>query len=318
MSSQKKSIFSNPTAVVLLAVFCNLLWGSAFPFIKIGYQLFQLPNDDFFTKLVFAGLRFLIAGVLTLGSSFIINKKAPRLPKQALPGVTLLGLVQTTTQYIFYYWGVAHISGVRSSIINSTSTFFAILLAHFFLQGTDRMNRNKIIGCLIGFAGVVLVSADSTLGGAATLSGDGAIAMAAFCFASGSLISKKLTRNYDGISVTGWNLLIGGTVLCTIGLAGGGRLVVITLPGIAVLLYLSVLSALAFTIWALLLQRNPMGKISVYNFLIPVFGALLSALLLNESLLNPKYLVALVMVCGGIFLVNRPLSPNIKQTSTGK
>lgn len=306
MSKKHASIFTNPTAVVLLAVFCNLLWGSAFPFIKIGYQLFELPNDDFFSKLVFAGIRFLLAGLLTLGSSFIINKRAPKLPRQAVPGVVLLGLVQTTVQYIFYYWGVAHISGVRSSIINSTSTFFAIVLAHFFLKGTDRMSRNKVIGCLIGFAGVVIVSADSTLGGAATLSGDGAILMAALCFALASLISKKLARKYDGVSISGWNLLIGGGVLCVIGLAGGGKLAAITLPGLAVLLYLSVLSALAFTIWTLLLQHNPMGKISVYSFLIPVFGALLSALLLNESLLNSKYLVALLLVCGGIFLVNRP------------
>lgn len=304
-NAKKQSIFAHPVWAAVLAIFCCLLWGSAFPTIKIGYELFQIPSEDFASKLVFAGVRFSAAGVLTLLGGWAVGKKFPTLPRQAFGKVAGLGLVQTTLQYIFYYWGVAHTTGVRGSILNSTSTFFAIILGHIFLAGGDKITKGKVLGCLLGFGGVVVASLGGQLGGGFSLSGDGAILAASFCFALAGLISKKLAQQYNGIAITGWNLLFGGTVLVVAGLALGGRLAVVTPTGLATLLYLCILSALAFTLWTLLLQHNPLSKISIYYFLMPVFGALFSALLLNENLWDFKYIAALVLVCTGIYMVNR-------------
>lgn len=71
------------------------------------------------------------------------------------------------------------------------------------------------------------------------------------------------------------------------------------------------LSAVAQTIWSALTRYNPVGRVAVYGFLNPVFGVLLSALLLREGqqAFTTYSLAALVLVCVGIFVVNRSLSP---------
>lgn len=69
--------------------------------------------------------------------------------------------------------------------------------------------------------------------------------------------------------------------------------------------YMAVLSAVAFSVWTILLKYNRVGLVSIFLFLIPIFGAGLSALFLNERILEWKNLVALLLVCGGIVLATR-------------
>ena len=71
------------------------------------------------------------------------------------------------------------------------------------------------------------------------------------------------------------------------------------------MLYMALLSSVAFTLWTTLLKHNRVGKISVYNFLVPVFGTILSALFLGESIWSWQNILALVLVCAGIYIVNR-------------
>ena len=94
-------------------------------------------------------------------------------------------------------------------------------------------------------------------------------------------------------------------MLIAIGVIGGGRFEVVTGKGIAVLTYLSFLSAAAYTLWSALLAYNPVGKISVYNFIIPISGTILSAVFLKENIFDWRYLVSLAMVCTGIIIVNK-------------
>jgi drug/metabolite transporter (DMT)-like permease len=109
----------------------------------------------------------------------------------------------------------------------------------------------------------------------------------------------------DVMVMTGYQLGFGGIVLLAMGYAAGATLREFT-PGSATLLgYLAVLSAVAFTLWSLLLKYNQVGKVTVFNFLVPVFGAALSAICLNENIMELKNLVALVLVCSGIWLVTR-------------
>jgi drug/metabolite transporter (DMT)-like permease len=89
------------------------------------------------------------------------------------------------------------------------------------------------------------------------------------------------------------------------GYAAGGTLSGFTVVSTSLLAYLAVLSSAAFCIWSLLLKYNPVGTVSVFNFLVPVFGSALSALFLDESILEWKNLLALLLVCSGIWLVTR-------------
>ena len=94
------SIFTRRKVVFLLASLCCLLWGSAYPAIKNGYALFNIAADDIPSKLVFAGWRFIFAGLVRLTIA-AIGRKTLRLDRRTLGQVSLLGLTQTSLQYVF-------------------------------------------------------------------------------------------------------------------------------------------------------------------------------------------------------------------------
>ena len=123
--------------------------------------------------------------------------------------------------------------------------------------------------------------------------------------ALGALISRGVAQGQDPVVVTGYQLTGGGLILIFIGLIGHGHFDSITAPGILLLLYMAFLSAAAFTVWTMLLKYNPASKIAVYNFLIPIFGTTFSVMFLNESIFNPRSLLALILACAGIYIVNK-------------
>lgn len=304
------SLYKTRTGVFLLAILCCALWGSAFPAIKSGYALLQVAPTDIASQLLFAGWRFALAGVILLIVAVGMKKPVLAMSGRQAGQVALLGLTQTAIQYVFFYIGLAHATGVKSSIMNATSVFFSVVLAHF-IYADDRLSGRKALGCLIGFLGVVVVN----LGGGGefgfdfTLLGEGFIVIAAFVLAAASIYGKRLSRDLDPMVMTGWQLAIGGLILTAAGMGMGGRIQGLDLTSGTLLLYLALLSSVAFAVWSLLLKHNPVGMIAAFNFLIPVFGVSLSAVFLGESMLRWSYLIALILVCAGIWLVTRPNAP---------
>lgn len=304
MKNSSTSVFTKTPVIVATAVIATLLWGSAYPGIKTGYELFAIPAGDIPSKLLFAGIRFAAAGLLTILGASLFRKKFILPKKSNLWNISALGLVQTALQYVFFYIGLAYTTGVKGSILNASGVFLTVVLAHF-AYADDKITARKAIGCLIGFSGIVFIN----LGGldvGFTLLGEGFVVLAAASSAVGALLSKRAAKNDDAASVTGYQLFIGGTVLLMAGLLFGGTLPVVTPSGILLLAYLAVLSSAAFMLWTLLLKYNPVGKISVYQFLVPVFGTLLSAIFLKEEIFSPVTLLSLLLVCAGIAVVNRP------------
>ena len=302
----REKFYTNRKNIMLLAILCCALWGSAYPSIKVGYSLFNIPSDDIATKLIFAGYRFLIAGIFVLIVQVVGKKKIFDLSKKQALQVTILGLGQTTLQYIFFYIGLSYTTGVRGSIINGTSTFFSIIIAHFVYKN-DKLNFNKILGCIIGFLGVIIVNfnGQSLLDSSFSFQGEGFIMIAAFLLSSSGIYGKRITQSIDPSIATGYQLTIGGAVLTILGFVLGGQLVGFTLTSSILLIYMALLSSVAFVIWAQLLKYNKVGIITIFNFSIPIFGTLLSAIILGENIFDIKILIALILVCIGIFLVYR-------------
>ena len=314
VQSKEKQFFTKKSNLLLMAILCTLLWGSAIPCMKLGYELFQIGTDDLFGKFMFAGYRFSFAGILTLLFGWIYNKKFPRLTKKNALPIIGLGLQYTGLQYLFFYIGVANTTAVKSAILTAMGTFIAVILAHFFYKN-DRITPKKAVGCLIGFAGVVLINLGGSLDASFSLQGEGFLFIAVFMFALGQLISKKIAHLSDPVTITGYQLLSGGLMLVILGLCGGGRLHFNGASSAMLLLYMSSLSAVGFTVWTFLLKHNPMGSVAIYNFFTPIFGVFLSAIILHESVFSLKNIVALVLVCGGICLVNyQKKSKNIPAT----
>jgi drug/metabolite transporter (DMT)-like permease len=297
--------FARPLVVVVLATLCCLLWGSSYPAIKTGYALLGITQQDIPSKLVYAGYRFLLAGIGVALAAWLLQKKFPVPPRGQLRQVFLLGIAQTSLQYVFFYIGLAYTTGVRASILNATTTFFSVLLAHF-LYKDDRLSARKAAGCALGLAGVLAVNADaSLLGSGVSLQGEGFIVLAAFVLSAASIYGKRVSQRMDAMTMTAWQLAIGGLVLLAAGYATGGSLGRLDLASSLLLVYLAALSAVAFTLWSLLLKHNPVGLVSMFAFLVPLFGAALSGIWLDEDVLTWTNLAALVLVCAGVLLVTR-------------
>ncbi len=291
--------------VILLASLCCLLWGSAYPAIKNGYALFSIAPDDIASKSLFAGYRFVVAGLLLLVMALLTQRQIFGLSLHQLRQITTLGFTQTALQYVFFYIGLAYTTGVKGSIMNATGTFFSVLLAHFIYKD-DRLSWHKVIGCAVGFIGVMVVNFNhDLLDFHFTLLGEGFVVIAALILSAASIYGRQISQTMDSIVLTGYQLTIGGVVLVLGGYGAGGRLAGFTLQSSALLVYLALLSSVAFAIWTILLKYNRVGMVTIFNFLIPIFGALLSAVFLGERILEWKNVIALALVCSGIFLVTQ-------------
>ena len=282
------------------AILCTALWGSAAPCIKKGYELFEIAADASFSQLLFAGWRFALAGVLVLIVAKLKGHRILPVRSEWKP-ILWISLFQSMIQYICYYIGLSATTGTKGAVLSGTQTFFALIFAHLFLKN-DKLNRQKALGCVCGFAGVLVLGMGGLNG--FNLLGDGLVLLSAVSAGAGALVSRIFTPGRDPMLLTGWQLLPGGLLLGGIGVAGGGHLGAVTLTGVLLLGYMIVLSAAAFTIWTALLGKYPVGRVSLFCFLIPVFGAIFSALVLGENIFTLRNLAALALVSGGIAIAN--------------
>lgn len=300
------TLLQNKLVVCLLAVFCCLLWGSAFPSIKAGYEMFEIGAQDSVSQILFAGIRFLIAGVLTIIFGSLLQKKFLFPKKTSWKMVCTLSVFQTMLQYFFFYIGLAHASGVKSSIINGMTTFFAILLA-CLVRKQEHLSVDKLVGCILGTAGVIIVSLSS--GGVEAgfaLNGEGFILIAAVSYAVSSVLIKEYSVKENPVTLSGYQFLIGGFAMMVVGFIAGGRIHLTRSAGILLIIYMALISSVAYSIWGILLKHNPVSSVTIYGFSNPIFGALLSAFFLAEwDKLNLRYVAALLLVSLGIYVVNR-------------
>ncbi len=300
----KNKFLQNTWALVITAVFCCLLWGSAFPCIKVGYRLFEIPTNDSVSQILFAGIRFTLAGLMTVVAGSVLQKKVLKPSKKTVPKIFVLSMFQTVLQYIFFYIGVAHITGVKGSIVNAVNVFFTILVSCLLFR-LEKLNRQKFIGCIIGFAGVIIINLGGQFEMRFTMLGDGFLIISAFAYALSSVLIKIYGKDENPVLLSGYQFFVGGLIMVAAGYLMGGRIPTVTMNGLALLLYMGFISAGAYTLWSLLLKYHPVSKVAVFGFCTPVFGVILSAIILKESTsFQWKTLVALLFVCAGIIIVN--------------
>ena len=303
---QEKTLLKKPRIVALLAFLSCALWGSAFSAVKTGYTLFGIGTDAWADQLTFGGIRFAAAGVMAIAFGSIRAKKLLIPHGAAVKKVCIISLFQTVLQYFCYYIGLAHTTGVKASVLVGMNVFTAILISSLLLR-LEKLTARSIIGCTVGFLGIILINLDGLTGGLKfTLIGDGMILLCTVASGFSSSFMKKLSGGEDPVLLSGWQFLIGGIVLAGIGMLGGGHAGAFSVPALAVLLYLAFVSAAAYSVWAMLLKHNPVSKVAIYGFMNPVCGVIISAIVLHESgVLRVSFLTALLLVCAGIIIVNR-------------
>ena len=306
--------------VCLLASVSCFLWGSAFPGIKIGYEWFGIPSEGTAAQILFAGCRFFLAGILVIFFFSLTSGKFLRPKGVEWKHATIISLFQTILQYILFYIGLAHTAGTKASIIVGSNVFIAILTASLIFH-QEKLTREKLMGCIIGFAGVVLIN---LTGGGMSLSmsfqGEGLVLLSTVAYAFSSVIMKDYSRKDNPVMLSGYQFLIGGIFMMVVGFLMGGRISVPSLKAFGMLLYLAFASAMAYTIWSQLLKYNPVSKVAVFCFMTPVFGVILSALLLDEeeSLSPVRGIAALIFITVGIFVSYRESSTGINVDNPGE
>ena len=300
---QKNSLFTKPLVVCLCALLCCALWGSATPAIKTASALL-VPEGGVPSTILFAGIRFFFAGIITIAIYSIAGKRLLVFKRENLGRVITVATFQTVIQYIFFYIGLANTTGVKGTIASGSSAFFCVLIASLIFK-QEKLTARKIIACILGIAGIVIINLKG-LTFTMNFLGDGFVILSTVAYSFSSVFMKRFSKHEDPVVLSGYQFIFGGAFMILLGLLIGGRVSLSDPKGIAILVYLSFLSAVAYALWGMLLKHNPVSKVTIFSFTTPIFGTVLSLLLLPESsgvdLVN--LMITLLLVCGGILLLN--------------
>ncbi|ENQ3107615.1 Permease of the drug/metabolite transporter (DMT) superfamily [Bacillus sp. 491mf] len=295
--------FTHPIGVFVAALSATFLWGSAFPFIKLSYIQLDIQPHEVGEQILFAGYRFFLAGMMLLFFFKLLGRNLS-FQKGTMKQLVQIGLFQTFLQYVCFYIGLSYSTGIEGAVISGTSSFFQIVFAHF-LYKDDSLNMRKIIGVSIGFCGVILVNIPKGDMNFHFGIGELLLLAAAMLYSYGNILAKEGSKTMDVGYMTAYQMIIGSLGLLLIGVVQVGFMpFIFDMQTLLMLLYLSFLSAAGFCIWNTVMKYNKVGKVSMYMFFIPVFGVILSSLILGEAI-HSFVLFGLACVATGIIIVNR-------------
>lgn len=307
-----EKFFTKKLNILIISLICMALWGSAFPVVKIGYELFEIETSDIFGKIYFAGLRFFIASIMVFLFHRILYKKRVPIRKDYIKFIIILGLLQTSIQYFFFYIGVANTTGIKSAILQSGSTFFVVVMAHFIYQ-EDRLDFKRVISLLLGFGGVVFVNLGKDFDLTFKVTGEGFLIISSILSAIATIYVKTMPRDMSPFLSSGGQMFTGSLLLLLIGKIGlRGNNINFNLSSVTLLLYAAFISAAAFTLWYMVLKYNSPGKVSIYRLFIPIFGSIFSALFVKGEYFTVNLAIGLLLVVLGIGILNMDNRKDIK------
>ena len=299
----KMKIFTNPIFVTIAGLLCCALWGSATPFIKTGYEL-VLPERNVPSTILFAGIRFAMAGLITVIIYSIARRKVLYPHPENFGRVGIVALFQTVIQYVFFYVGLSNTTGVKGTVLSGSSVFFAILISALIFR-QEKLTVKKIVACVLGFLGIVMVNLNG-LTFDMNFTGDTFVIFSAASLGVSSVLIKKFSGKEDPVVISGYQFIAGGIFMIIIALIFGGKIYLGSPAGVGVLVYLALLSAIAYSLWGILLKYNPVSRVTIFSCTTPIFGVILSSLILSEAsnvgVVN--LILALVLVCLGILVLN--------------
>ncbi|MFS1516331.1 DMT family transporter [Bacillus sp. SCS-151] len=296
--------FSHKLGMIAAAAAATFLWGSAFPFIKLSYEELNIQPNEIGEQILFAGYRFILASLMIM-VFYVFIKRNIFLKKSTIKPLVHIGLYQTFFQYVLFYIGLSYSTGIQGSIIAGTTSLFQMIFAHF-MYNDDSLNRKKVVGVLVGFTGVILVNITRGSFSFSFGLGEFLLLLAMVSGAFGNLKARNGSFSMDVGYLTAYQMLFGSFGLLGVGMIMAGIFPFeFTVKSLFLLLYLAFLSAAGFVLWNNVMKYNQVGKVSMFLFLVPVFGVILSSILLQESI-HFFVVFGLLFVTSGIIIVNRP------------
>ncbi|WP_316043762.1 DMT family transporter [Anaerococcus sp. Marseille-Q5996] len=296
-------IFKEKKTAILFTLFAMLLWGSAVPTIKTTYAEMNVSSSDTGAQILIAGIRFFLAGLLGFVYYLTVNKN--RVNKKTIDWkyIIILSLIQTFVQYLIYYIGMINTSGIKASIIQAMNSFIVVILSAIMLP-SEKINNTTIFAIVLGTFGIVIANGGfGNIGTGFTLLGEGFILIATTFNALSAVYVRKYGANQNEFFVTAAQFVMGSIPLIIIGLMMNKTNLVFTPLAIILLIYGAFISATAYVIWNTVLKYHPAGEMGMYKLFIPIFGSMLSVLILNESF-TINLLIGLILVIFGSLILN--------------
>lgn len=287
-----------------------LLWGSLFPFVQYGYTVFEIDTSFYPNLLLFAGVRFLISGVIL--SAFCIATGRTYLaaqPKKWVP-TALVALFAVVLHYACTYIGLTQIDSSKTALLKQSGVLIFVCFSFLFFRD-DRLTVGKIVGALFGVASVLVINRDAyhiSFGIGAIL-----VIAASVCTVVSNIVFKKSFRETPAVTVTGYSQLMGGALLTVLGLALGGRITAFGWRGALVMIYIVAATVVSYGLWYYAVQKYALSKLFIIKMAEPLFAALVSVILPLNTRLTWQHAVAFALVAIAVCASNLKL-PESKKT----
>jgi drug/metabolite transporter (DMT)-like permease len=280
----------NKGNTIFWAIIACLLWSTAYAGIKLGLQ--------YDTPFHFAGARFIISGIMIL--PFTVKPVVYiRMIREYWKVVALVMLLQILINYTLFYQGLNLVPGALGAVIYGSQPLVTAVVAAI-MHNDDKLTRRKIVTIIFGISGVILISAGRQafmFGTSIELLGVLMILVANIAAATSNVIVSLKSKGINPLVLSSFSLFIGGVILYLISIpVEGHTLGHFPLQYWLILLWLSFMAAIAFSLWFKLLQRPgvKVSELNLWKFIIPVVGAILSWLLIPNE--NPEWLTVSGMV----------------------
>ena len=289
-----------------------LLWGSLFPMVKLGFSAYEVNTTA--DILLFAGIRFVLCGVVICVFSAIREKSSYVTATRSILPILLSGVFAIILHYSLTYLGLELTDSAKTALIKQLGALFYVCFSFLFVK-EDTPTPKKIVAALVGFLGIVVLNISSD--GFSFSMGDILILGASFCTVFSNVISKKVFEKVSPITATGISQLFGGLVLLAVGLAMGGSVHFKWDASLWIMTYICAASIVSYCIWFGIVKTGELSKLFIIKFAEPVFACVFGALILGENIRRIQYLVAFLFISGGIWLSNTKKQSE-SDTSTDK
>ena len=278
------------------------LWGSLYPFIKIGYDAFQIDGASIPDIIMFAGYRFTFCGVIVCIISGLKREKIQTPIKRSVFNIIHMGMWAIVLHYAFTYIGLSLAESSKTALLKQLGVLLYVCFAFLFIK-EEKFSVFKIMGAVLGFAGVVAIN---TGGGSVSFSvGDLLIILASMCTVVSSVMTRKYVQGSSPFWITGISQLAGGFILLIAAFVMGGTMLTFTWKSTLVFAYICTSSIIAYVLWNYILKTNNLSKLFVIKFAEPLFACLFGAVLLGENIFKLQYLGAFILISVGIIFGNR-------------
>ncbi len=293
----------NKEKAIYLSLFAMFLWGSAIPVVKLTYSELMIGEGDIGNKILLAGIRFFISGLITLMYFVIFDNSIERNNKANWKFILFLGVIQTSVQYIFYYIGLSNTFGINSSIIQASNSFLVCIFSAILIP-QDKINSRIIISLIIGTIGIIVTnSSKGQIISMGNFNGDGFIFIATSINALCTILVRKYAADQNAYILNGFQFLFGSILLLLIGFNISEVGLNLSIKGIFLIVYSGFISATAFTIWTLVIQMYSASEFGIYKLFVPIFGSVLSVIFLGENF-TVRLAVGLICVLVSSVILN--------------